>query len=59
MNPPFRRHDGVNGKELWKSDGTSSGTVMVKDIRPGSSGSWPVSINDVAIMTPSIKLFLA
>jgi len=25
----------VNGDELWKSDGTSGGTVMVKDIYPG------------------------
>jgi len=27
--------DGVNGIELWKSDGTADGTVMVKDINPG------------------------
>ncbi len=35
----FTAHDGVNGGELWKSDGTAAGTVMVKDIRPGSGGS--------------------
>jgi len=28
------------GKELWKSDGTSSGTLLVKDIRPGSGSSY-------------------
>ena len=28
----FQANDGDNGTELWKSDGTSSGTVMVKDI---------------------------
>jgi len=33
----FRADDGTNGSELWKSDGTSSGTVMVKDINPGAS----------------------
>jgi ELWxxDGT repeat protein len=33
--------DGVNGQELWKSDGTAAGTVLVKDIRPGSGGSYP------------------
>lgn len=37
----FSAVDGVNGRELWKSDGTEAGTVMVKDIRPGSAGSDP------------------
>lgn len=27
------------GLELWKSDGTEAGTVLVKDINPGSAGS--------------------
>jgi len=31
----FRANNGVHGKELWKSDGTASGTVLVKDINPG------------------------
>ena len=30
----FDANDGTNGNELWKSDGTASGTVMVKDIAP-------------------------
>ncbi len=30
----FRASDGSTGLELWKSDGTSTGTVLVKDIRP-------------------------
>ena len=29
------------GNELWKSDGTSAGTVMVKDISPGTTSSNP------------------
>lgn len=37
----FSATDGVSGMELWKSDGTSSGTVMVKDIYPGGRGSGP------------------
>ena len=35
----FTADDGVNGIELWKSDGTAAGTVLVKDIGPGSSSS--------------------
>jgi ELWxxDGT repeat protein len=37
----FRASDGSTGNELWKSDGTSAGTVLVKDIHagPASSGS--------------------
>jgi ELWxxDGT repeat protein len=35
----FTADDGINGGELWKSDGTQEGTVMVKDIDEGSSGS--------------------
>lgn len=30
-----------DGRELWKSDGTESGTVKVKDIDPGRSSSTP------------------
>jgi len=33
----FSAADGVHGQELWKSDGTASGTVMVKDMNPGSA----------------------
>jgi ELWxxDGT repeat protein len=33
--------DGSSGYELWKSDGTSAGTAMVKDINPGNTSSGP------------------
>ncbi|MEJ6621819.1 MAG: hyalin, partial [Opitutae bacterium] len=33
-----------NGSELWKSDGSESGTVRVKDIYPGSRSSNPQNL---------------
>ena len=33
--------DGISGPELWKTDGTAAGTVQVKDIIPGPTGSRP------------------
>src|SRR5689334_4571835 len=33
--------DGVAGWELYKTDGTTNGTVLVKDIRPGRDNSQP------------------
>jgi ELWxxDGT repeat protein len=36
-----------SGDEIWKSDGTASGTVMVKDIRSGLDHSMPYSLTAV------------
>lgn len=34
----FFANDGQTGRELWSSDGTAAGTVLVKDIFPGAPG---------------------
>jgi ELWxxDGT repeat protein len=50
----FTAADGTNGNELWKSDGSAAGTVLVKDIRAGSLGSDPsnfTSINNTLYFT--------
>jgi ELWxxDGT repeat protein len=37
----FGANNGVNGNELWSSDGTESGTKLVRDIDTGSFNSYP------------------
>jgi ELWxxDGT repeat protein len=36
----FAVDDGVNGQELWLTDGTTNGTQLLKDINPGSTDSY-------------------
>ena len=42
----FGATDGANGYELWKSDGTAAGTVMVQNIHPTASSN-PASLRNV------------
>ncbi|HEX5154847.1 MAG TPA: ELWxxDGT repeat protein [Parafilimonas sp.] len=35
----FNANNGASGTELWKTNGTDAGTVMVKDINPGAGSS--------------------
>ena len=44
----FRATNGVNGTELWFTDGTEEGTNMVSDINPGASESIPSSLMTIA-----------
>jgi ELWxxDGT repeat protein len=43
----FAAQDGTSGYELWASDGSEAGTVLVKDIEPGTDGSWPFSFAEL------------
>ena len=43
----FTGADETHGEELWKSDGTAAGTVMIKDIYPGSVTSNPSALTNV------------
>jgi ELWxxDGT repeat protein len=46
----FAADDGISGEELWRSSGSASGTVKVRDIRAGSNGSSPkelIAVNNL------------
>jgi ELWxxDGT repeat protein len=43
----FVADDGVNGRELWRSDGTDAGTAIVRDINSGSGDSFPSSLTAI------------
>lgn len=41
----FTLENAEHGNELWKSDGTKQGTMVVKNIQNGSTGSSPYNFN--------------
>jgi ELWxxDGT repeat protein len=43
----FRAFNPIAGWELWKTDGTEEGTMMVRDICPGTGGSYPQYLTNV------------
>lgn len=56
LNVLFSASDGVNGEELWISNGTALGTIMVKNISPGLESSVPEFFK---ILSPGVALFKA
>lgn len=52
----YTAKDGINGNELWKSDGTTSGTKLIKDINPDGDG---LSTTFPTRFAPSSTTFLA
>jgi len=43
----FAGEDATRGIELWRTDGSEEGTVLVKDLRPGTSSSKPAWFTSV------------
>ncbi len=43
----FSAYDPVNGREIWRSDGSCEGTSLVLDIQPGSLSGQPMSITRI------------
>lgn len=43
----FNANNGSDGTELWRSDGTSAGTVLVKDLTPGPSSTEFFSLSPI------------
>ena len=48
----FVANDGQNGRELWKSDGSEGGTMMVADIYPGTTSYGTVGSSNPDFLTP-------
>jgi ELWxxDGT repeat protein len=51
----FNATNGISGTELWRSDGSPAGTVLVADINPGAASSFPYDLTAVG----SVLLFRA
>ena len=43
----FAASDRAHGTELWKTDGTTAGTMLVRDIDPGTKSARPIALTNV------------
>lgn len=55
----FRASTDVYGREPWISDGTPDGTMMLRNIAPGSMNSIPAIRNDVGFMVLGDRAYFA
>jgi ELWxxDGT repeat protein len=55
----FSADDGVRGYELWKTDGTETGTLLVKDIHLGPASTFSMPSTGAPIGTDGTLLFSA
>jgi len=42
----FTAEDGVHGREVWQSNGTAAGTMLVKAISPSFHGAYPLYLTN-------------
>ena len=54
----FRANDGIHGPEVWKSDGTQQGTMLVKDIALGSSSADPSGFTAIGHPGPRFSSYV-
>src|SRR5262249_47450069 len=53
----FSADDGTSGRELWKSDGTPEGTVLVKDVQSDAPSGFAGSANPANLIVAGGRLY--